>query len=194
MDFDTDSSPLLQNSRNVVSYDHEMPISNTKQTSYQKDPSRDTGDEQHRFISLDFDRIINSYSIAATRRQNRRRKVGRTEKHRDSGVTNTVHTLNDERNASDKEHALRFVRYSGDSVARWILACLVGIFTGITAVIIVLGVEWLVTFRASRLNRQMQWASGHASEEEIHHWHNDFLGVDFMLREYGWSGVYAGYI
>lgn len=115
------------------------------------------------FESLDFDRIINSYSIAAA-------KSRHDAKGTDSSSGGNV----------------------GIALTRWILTALVGLTTGITAVIIVHFVDLLVQFRVTRLNSQMQYVFGTYDEQEMHIYYHDLSYFD-TLSKYGLGGIYVFY-
>jgi len=89
-------------------------------------------------------------------------------------------------------------RYLQITITRWILVALVGLFTGITAVVIVHFVELLVQFRVTRLNSQLQHYVGLGSyynEDEVRkYYHHEVSYFDSMLSKYGLGGIYSFYM
>lgn len=151
-----DGSPLLAHKREEQSggaCDHQPTVHVAAAAAHEP---------KHGFQSLDFDRIINSYSIAASKSR--------------------------QANAGDSP----FGGYVGISLTRWILTALVGLTTGITAVIIVHFVDLLVQFRVTRLNSQMQFVFGSYDEQEMHRYYHDLSYFD-MLSKYGLGGIFAFY-
>jgi chloride channel 7 len=142
--------------------------------------SEDRDDDKPTFLSLDFDRIINSYQTAATRARNASRRVGNQH---DDDKQYPVHTKK-QKVISDR----------GFHVSRWALTMLVGLCTGLTAVLILYCVEQLVDFRVNRLNRAIQFVynSNHTGD----------LSYVIMrpnkwwtpAQSFGMTGVYVGYV
>ncbi len=89
-------------------------------------------------------------------------------------------------------------RYLQITITRWILVALVGLSTGITAVVIVHCVELLVQFRVTRLNSQLQHYLGRGSyynEDEIRkYYHHEVSCFDSMLSKFGLGGIYSFYM
>ncbi|CAJ1951978.1 unnamed protein product [Cylindrotheca closterium] len=86
-------------------------------------------------ISLDFERVVNEYSIQACRD----RMTAEASRH--------PQKKNDQWNSNKG-----FVGHAGRSVTRWTLTAAAGLLTGLTTILIVSVTEELVAFRASRLS------------------------------------------
>jgi len=149
---------------------------------------------------LDFDRIINSYSIAATKARHRQQQRKKQKErhaddfdHGDSSSSLLSASLEDSSPSYPYKEEKQVMSASGRTVARWVLTCVVAICTGITAVVILFLQECFVDFRVNRLNRQLQWAYGHAIEEEIILWYHQARFFDITARGLGITGVYIGY-
>jgi hypothetical protein len=156
-------------------------------------------DHSHKNNSLDFERVVNSYSIRAERaRLIERLKLSKKESerhprslqetivlrfHQDGEPTaakshheRTVSSTSDNLGHYDEiepfiqvekcstkiitDESARsdnLITFSDDgrTVLRWILSCLTGFLTGVTAIFILFSVEKLTTFRASLLNGVM---------------------------------------
>jgi H+/Cl- antiporter ClcA len=155
------------------------------------------------YHSLDFDRIVNEYSTAAA--LERHCKVFQSKKqnkHNKQQQKYGCHSSGDDgTKLAASERAEQEVRFSnlGFIATRWVLTILVGLCTGLTAVVILHFVEVLVEFRVDTLNRQLQFISkennanqdlmGSTSNEEVPSRWFDYAAVTF-----GMPGVYAGYM
>ena len=126
---------------------------------------------QPAFESLDFDRIINTFSISAT-------------KSRIDNAASSDHCRTCFANTSTV--------FLGITITRWILTALVGLATGITAITIVHCVDQLVEFRVARLNVQMQNVFGSYDEEETFRYYQKLSLLD-TLAKYRLVGIYAFY-
>jgi hypothetical protein len=148
--------------------------------------------------SLDFDRVVNSYSIEATKKRllahHRLFNNNAPEDYRafseETFQAASQHEVNGTRscwkNACDGHHnhqALLRMPY-GKQVMTWVLTLLTGMITGLVAIFILFCVEKIVTFRTDSLNRSIQYVSGAVTEDDDHD-----IG-DRFFRSYGMWGVY----
>jgi H+/Cl- antiporter ClcA len=117
--------------------------------------------------SLDFERVVNQYSIAAIR--DRTEKIllaDSNEKAFDDFKGGGYSTFNRSSNDHDNEippppsHRLEFrpkkdinIGYTGRTCTRWVLTLMTGLTVGITAIVIVKLTECIVDWRSSQLDR-----------------------------------------
>ena len=146
------------------------------------------------FLSLDFDRVINSYSIQSTKEKYyTRNKIENTKYSKKWGLEDKV-IGSDTNYPMGQNQPNHLITRAGNKAIRWILTCLVGLLTGLTAILIVFCVERLVDFRVSRLNRQLQWATGHTTDDEIRYWYHNVRFFDLIARDFEMKRVYLSYI
>jgi len=140
--------------------------------------------------SLDFERVVNSYSISATRNRcanyNRNTDVecceyhesrdseaaplfspssktnesyetfssqNKKEPHRQSQNNEGDEELRDQNDSNMRKNSKYIFGNSGRTMLRWVLTFLVGLLTGIVAVLIVKSTDTIVQFREAGLNR-----------------------------------------
>lgn len=153
--------------------------------------------------SLDFERVVNSYSIATTREQLVRRGElsadaedgGAFEKNGHFNV-GSYQSISEKQRKTKKEHGhskLHLHTPGGKVWTRWMLTMLVGTCCGLVAILILFCVQKIGSFRAERLNRQMQWATGHASEEEIDFFYEATRAFDKAARKFHLPLVFVEY-
>lgn len=148
--------------------------------------------------SLDFDRVVNSYSIEATKKRllahHQLFSKNAPEDYRTFSQTfqaNQHHQDSDNLscwqsvcgNGHHKNQALLKMPY-GKQVMMWALTLLTGMITGLVAILILFCVEKIVSFRSDNLNRSMQYVSGTATEDDDHNFGDRFF------RSFGMWGVY----
>jgi hypothetical protein len=149
--------------------------------------------------SLDFDRVVNSYSIEATKKRllahHRLFNKNAPEDYRafseETFQAASQHEVNGTRscwkNACDNGHhnhqALLRMPY-GKQVMTWVLTLLTGMITGLVAIFILFCVEKIVKFRTDSLNRSIRYVYGTVTEDDEHD-----IG-DRFFRSYGIWGVY----
>jgi H+/Cl- antiporter ClcA len=143
-----------------------------------------------KYLSLDFDRIVNEYSTSAALERNKHIFQERIRSHNGQDSTDDDHQEDDNnfhQSGSTLERA-KNVKLSnrGFVVARWYLTMLVGISTGLTAAFVLYFVEKLIEFRVGRLNREIQFLED-PNYDEIK-WY------DTAARVLGTPGVYLGYM
>ena len=141
----------------------------------------DDDDDEAKFLSLDYDRTVNSYSEAAVKARNESKRV-------DGGASSSS---GDTKHKKDKEHVISDF---GLTISRWVFTFFVAFFTGLTAVVIIWAGDLVVDNRLSWLNRHLQWASGYANEEEIAHWYPTVQPYDAATRYTSMTGVYLAYV
>jgi hypothetical protein len=131
--------------------------------------------------SLDFDRVVNSYSIESTKKRlllHQRLFASKDDAvHEEFADFRKSYTL-------DKSQKLLRMPY-GKSVMRWVLTLLTGIIVGLIAIFILYCVERLVGLRSESVNRMMQYVSGTSKEPDDH-------GIgDRFFTQFGMVGVYC---
>jgi Voltage gated chloride channel len=134
--------------------------------------------------SLDFERVINSYSIATTREQ--LMKHGEAALPESSNSNSAYHSIQPLAvharhghggHGQEQHHGHH---HAGKSWTRWMLTLLTGLSCGIVAIFILFCVQKLNSFRGEQLNRQMQWATGHASAQEMEAYYKHASGLRFL--------------
>lgn len=128
--------------------------------------------------SLDFDRIVNAYSVMSVKKRlvqhynrnhHRGNARGRRKSRQMKELIKSYRTFKDERNkdkGDDQGDDSLLHTPSGKAYARWFLTISLGIFCGAVAVFLVFCTSHIIDFRTQRLNWQLQWASGTANVEE----------------------------
>ena len=141
--------------------------------------------------SLDFDRVVNSYSIEATKKRLLiHHKLFAPKKEQVPDDYRTFRESEQKRLSETNAHKLLRMPY-GKQVMTWILTLLTGMFCGVVAILILYCVEKIVGFRSEGLNRQMQFISGTADEEEMNAYHDKSLPfANSFFRGLGMSGVF----
>eukprot|EP00980_Cylindrotheca_fusiformis_P021527 scaffold8369_cov121-Cylindrotheca_fusiformis.AAC.8 len=99
-------------------------------------------------ISLDFERVVNEYSIQACRDRMQQSTSSSCNRYLccDSATDRSLRT---------KIPKNSLVGHAGRSATRWVLTAIAGILTGLTTVVIVSISETVISFRASRLDAEI---------------------------------------
>jgi len=144
--------------------------------------------------SLDFERVVNAYSIAKARAHLIATGVledDEDEKEEENGYQ----TLNNghSRHGHEHHHPHHFHTPTGKVLTRWVLTILTGLFCGLVAILILFCVQKIGSFREERMNRQLQWATGHATEEEIEFYYSKTSVFDKYARHLKLGAVFAEY-
>lgn len=150
--------------------------------------------------SLDFERVVNAYSIATTKAQLVQQGILEEE---EIELTETASSsYGSGYDSVKKRHARASAHHaehhhlhtpSGKVFVRWLLTLGTGLVCGLVAILILFCVQKIGGFRAERLNRQLQWASGNAVEAEIEAFYTVTRAFDRYARTFKIPGVFFEY-
>lgn len=133
--------------------------------------------------SLDFDRVVNSYSMEATKKRllaHHMLFASKTE-----NVPENYRTFPESFEADNSKMSQKLLRMPyGKRVMTWVLTLLTGMSCGVVAILILFCVEKIVSLRSDCLNRSLQFLSGTATEKD------DYIFIDRFFRNFGLWGVY----
>lgn len=132
--------------------------------------------------SLDFDRVVNSYSIEATKKRLLfHQKLFASKKDK---VHDEYRDFKESFASGDKSPKLLKMPY-GKQVMTWVLTLLTGMMCGLIAILILYCVEHIVSLRSDSLNRMMQYVSGTSDAEK-----DERIFGDWFAGQFGMAGIY----
>ena len=141
------------------------------------------------FPSLDFDRVVNSYSIEATKKRLliHQRLFAST----GEDANQSYRTFQKIRGKKKIKTSLRMP--FGKPVMTWVLTLLTGLICGLGAIIILSCVSRILGIRSHILNRQLQWITGASAKEGDLHLDYSFGDAyfDAIAQKFGMAGVLA---
>ena len=151
--------------------------------------------------SLDFDRIVNAYSVMAVTRRITKFSDHRHE--RESVAPDMSFRTFYNMEGSSREAKRLLLTPNGKDIMRWFLTLAVGLWCGLMAVVIVFFAGKIQVFRTERLNWQLQFAAGSADISDPNnstHFHFPILyligsifGME-ALKPHTYSFILAEYI
>jgi len=175
-----------------------MPLTRSKSVGDRKGRSRvsvvrevDIGLDEYaprsELPSLDFDRVVNSYSIEATKKRlliHRKLFAFKKDDVHDDFRAFKESFEESQRGDSTAPKLLRMPY--GKQVMTWVLTLLTGMICGLIAILILYCVEKIVSFRSESVNRQMQYVSGTSDETAT-----EFNFGDKFFGSFGMAGVFV---
>jgi H+/Cl- antiporter ClcA len=139
--------------------------------------------------SLDFDRVVNAFSIMAIRKRLTAYKDRHHEHHEmiQHAKKNGYDTFGD----FDEQEKELLHSSKGKTIVRWFLTLLTGVLCASVAIVIVFFVSHIGEFRTVFLNWQLAVAAGHSDWEQVMEEHKFTGGMKFMSR-YGYDQATKG--
>lgn len=131
--------------------------------------------------SLDFDRVVNSYSIETTKKRLLARQKLFASK--DDNVHRDYRSFSKSFHSGATSNLLQMP--NGKQVMTWVLTLLTGMIVGLIAILILYCVEHIVGLRSRSINAMMKYVTGASSEVSDH-------GIgDRFSRQFGMPGIYC---